>query len=215
MVSCCVSNIPKLLQHMHGNIPFKSIPLFISFYFFVKWANPGLFLFIFVLFKHNIKEKTLGFSRIRTRIVGVEGEHADHLTTTTANLLLLKSSTPHLDKRPLECTLICSSIRPGSWWHYFALTLLTSSIWKRAYVSISMNAWKRGISISTTSTNVFSGWALAAKKRSDIWIFSIFEFWLGPLRPLYLVKVFIFMWSDNPDQNGLLWPPALSKLNWF
>ena len=49
-----------------------------------KWANPGLFLFIFVLFKHNTIEKTLGFSGIRTRIVGVEGEHADHLTTTTA-----------------------------------------------------------------------------------------------------------------------------------
>ena len=26
---------------------------------------------------------TVGFSGIRTRIVGVEGEHADHLTTTT------------------------------------------------------------------------------------------------------------------------------------
>ena len=54
--------------------------------FLKKWANPGLFLFIFVLFKHNIIEKTLGFSGIRTRIVGVEGKHADHLTTTTAQL---------------------------------------------------------------------------------------------------------------------------------
>ena len=52
----------------------------------LNWANPGFFLFIFVLFKHNIIEKTLGFSGIRTRIVGVEGEHADHLTTTTAQL---------------------------------------------------------------------------------------------------------------------------------
>ena len=57
-------------------------------FFFLKWANPGLFLFIFVLFKHNIIEKTLGFSGIRTRIVGVEGEHADHLTTTTAQCLI-------------------------------------------------------------------------------------------------------------------------------
>ena len=29
----------------------------------------------------------IGFSGIRTRIVGVEGEHADHLTTTTAQAL--------------------------------------------------------------------------------------------------------------------------------
>ena len=55
---------------------------------FLQWANPGLFLFICVLSKHKFSEKTLGFSGIRTRIVRVEGEHADHLTTTTANLLL-------------------------------------------------------------------------------------------------------------------------------
>ena len=47
-------------------------------------ANPGLSLFIFVLFKHSFYRKNLGFSGIRTRIVRVEGEHADHLTTTTA-----------------------------------------------------------------------------------------------------------------------------------
>ena len=33
------------------------------------------FLFIFVLFEHTITEKTVGFSGIRTRIIGVEGEH--------------------------------------------------------------------------------------------------------------------------------------------
>ena len=43
---------------------------------FLKWGNHGLFLFIF--------KKTVGFSGIRTWIVGKEGEHADHLTTTTA-----------------------------------------------------------------------------------------------------------------------------------
>ena len=32
----------------------------------------------------NFTEKTVGFSGIRTRIVGVEGKHADHLTTTMA-----------------------------------------------------------------------------------------------------------------------------------
>ena len=53
-------------------------------FFKKKWANPASFLFIFVLFKNNLYRKTVGVSGIRTRIVGVEGEHADHLTTTTA-----------------------------------------------------------------------------------------------------------------------------------
>ena len=44
----------------------------------------GTFLFTFVLFKHNITEKTVDFSGIRTQIIGLEGKHADHLTTTTA-----------------------------------------------------------------------------------------------------------------------------------
>ena len=39
----------------------------------------------FFLFTHSTAEKTEGFSGIRTRIVEVEGEHADHLTTTTAH----------------------------------------------------------------------------------------------------------------------------------
>ena len=47
-----------------------------------KWANPGLFLFIFVHYKHKFYRKAVGFSRIRTRNVEVEGEHADHLNTT-------------------------------------------------------------------------------------------------------------------------------------
>ena len=64
---------------------------------FLKWANPGPFLFVFVLFKHKFYRKTACFSRIRTRIVRVEGEHADHLTTTTALKIvftLITGSTP-------------------------------------------------------------------------------------------------------------------------
>ena len=38
----------------------------------------------FVFSNTNCIEKTAGVSGIRTRIVGVEGEHADHLTTATA-----------------------------------------------------------------------------------------------------------------------------------
>ena len=50
-------------------------------------------MFIFVLFKHNITERTVDFSGIQTRIVGVEGKHAYQLTTTTAllNCLLLQT----------------------------------------------------------------------------------------------------------------------------
>ena len=52
-----------------------------------SFAYPGLFLFIFVLFKHNITEKTVYFSGIPPWIVRLEDEHADHLTTTTARMV--------------------------------------------------------------------------------------------------------------------------------
>ena len=58
--------------------------------FLKKWAYPGLFLFIFVLFRHKFYgKKTLDLSVIRTQIVGIEGKHADHLTTTTAHCHLV------------------------------------------------------------------------------------------------------------------------------
>ena len=44
----------------------------------------GLFLFIYFLFNNNFYRKFLDFSGIRPRIVCLEGEHTDHLTTTTA-----------------------------------------------------------------------------------------------------------------------------------
>ena len=43
----------------------------------------ALFVY-FRYFQTIFKIKTVDFSRIRTRIVEVEGEHGDHLTTTTA-----------------------------------------------------------------------------------------------------------------------------------
>ena len=43
-----------------------------------KWAILGLFS------DSNFTEKTVGLSGIQTRIMGVEGKHADPLTTTTA-----------------------------------------------------------------------------------------------------------------------------------
>ena len=55
-----------------------------------KWANRGLFLVYFCSFQtQNFTEKTVGVCGIRTRIVRVEGEHADHLTTTVIKLNIL------------------------------------------------------------------------------------------------------------------------------
>ena len=51
--------------------------------FLLKICQPRPLLFIFVIFKHNAAEKTVDFSRIQTRIVGVDGMHADHSTNTT------------------------------------------------------------------------------------------------------------------------------------
>ena len=43
-----------------------------------------LFVYFRFIQTQILQKKTVGVSKIRTRIVGVEGEHADHLTTTTA-----------------------------------------------------------------------------------------------------------------------------------
>ena len=56
---------------------------------FICWSTPASFLFIFVLFQTQIlQKKIVDFTRIWTQIVGVEGEHDDHLTTTTAQINL-------------------------------------------------------------------------------------------------------------------------------
>ena len=47
-------------------------------------GQPRPFFCLFSLFQKQILQKAVCFSGIRTRIVGIEGEHADHLTTTTA-----------------------------------------------------------------------------------------------------------------------------------
>ena len=54
-------------------------------FFLKKWAVLGLFiLFSSFIFNHKFYRKTVDISGIRTRIVGAESKHADHLTTTTA-----------------------------------------------------------------------------------------------------------------------------------
>ena len=54
---------------------------------FFKWAHRGLSFVYFRSFQTQILQKTMfpDVSGIRTRIVRVEGNHADLLTTTTAN----------------------------------------------------------------------------------------------------------------------------------
>ena len=52
---------------------------------------------LFSFFSHNLQNTNVDFSRIRTRSVGVEGDHADHKTTaTTTNLLLIPLTTLNL-----------------------------------------------------------------------------------------------------------------------
>ena len=58
------------------------------------WPYPGPLFVIFVLFKHKFyRKKIVGISGIRTRIVRVEGEHADHLSTTTARHVVMGRTT--------------------------------------------------------------------------------------------------------------------------
>ena len=46
-----------------------------------------LFGFIFVIFRNNFTEKIfIDFRQTRTRLVGLKGKHADHLTMTSAQL---------------------------------------------------------------------------------------------------------------------------------
>ena len=44
-----------------------------------------LFVYILSFQTQNLHNKTVRFSRIETWIIGVEGKHADPLTTTTAH----------------------------------------------------------------------------------------------------------------------------------
>ena len=53
---------------------------------FFQWANPGLFFVYFRSFQYQFYRKIVDLSWILTRIIGVEGKHAEHLTTTTAHV---------------------------------------------------------------------------------------------------------------------------------
>ena len=45
---------------------------------YFKWANTDFVLFFAIFQPKILTEKTVGFSRIRTRIIGVEGERHCH-----------------------------------------------------------------------------------------------------------------------------------------
>ena len=51
---------------------------------FYKWASPRPLFGHFLSFQQQFYRKIVSFNVIQTQIVRVEGEHADHLTTATA-----------------------------------------------------------------------------------------------------------------------------------
>ena len=57
-------------------------------FYFIKWVNSGFF-FVYFCSLQQFFRKIVDFSRNQTRIVRVEGEHADYLTTTTAQFFSL------------------------------------------------------------------------------------------------------------------------------
>ena len=75
-LSFCHSLTPSFLlsRYLHLFVK-KNVPTRASFCLFSFFSNT------------NFTEKTVGFSKIRTRIVGVEGQRADKLTTATAQVI--------------------------------------------------------------------------------------------------------------------------------
>ena len=69
----------------------------LSTFLFLECANHGLFYCLFSFFQQRFNRKIVYLSGIRTRIVRAEGEHADHLTNTTAFCLHLNSAEAHSD----------------------------------------------------------------------------------------------------------------------
>ena len=58
------------------------------FRFLLKRAIPGLFFVYFCYFQQQFYWKIIDFSGIRTRMAGLEGEYADHFTSTTAQIFV-------------------------------------------------------------------------------------------------------------------------------
>ena len=121
-----------------------------SAWMFFKWANTCLFLFIFVLFKYNFTSKIVDFSGIRTQIVGEEGEHADHLTTTRAQASWIVS---------VICLFWC-----WCWNLNNNFKIAVAEFW-----------WKQKGWNKTTRTKIFSTVASFHKRQTPCPIFSSFK----------------------------------------
>ena len=65
-------------------------------YVILKMGHPGLFYLIFFFPGLNFIEKNCRLKQDSTLIVGVESEHADHLTTTTAPKKCCQAACKHV-----------------------------------------------------------------------------------------------------------------------
>ena len=101
----------------------------LAFVVFKKWTNPGQSLFIFILLKHNISGKNVGFNGIRTLIVIVEGKYADHLTTTTAH------DHYHLVLMAQICSAIIYFLR-AQIIHKMLYLFVTDSVFQKTFYNI-------------------------------------------------------------------------------
>ena len=95
-------------------------------YVILKMGRPGLFYLIFFFPGLNFIEKNCRLKQDSTLIVGVEGEHADHLTTTTApkkccqaacKHVLVKQSRFNKHKLQHKFPLLC--FEPSDWLKMF------------------------------------------------------------------------------------------------
>ena len=135
-IGCQIEKLHNQLHLLSGKHMLKFCPMqdilpcepllksFLSFLFLKNGSTPASFVF-FSSFQIQFYRKSVDFNRIRTQIVGVEGEHTDHLTTTTAALFSTGESRTHVLtivkracwplRRHLQC--ICSF----SFWPAFLL----------------------------------------------------------------------------------------------
>ena len=79
-----------------GVVSYKFLQSNYYYYYFV-------YFYLFSFFSKIYYRKTVDFTKIQTRIGRIEGEHADHLTTTTAHhqitLFLDRLKCQHLRRR--------------------------------------------------------------------------------------------------------------------
>ena len=92
--SCCSASICKHLPSAKlclGMSTDEHRYFLIGLFFIFKYGPSPAYFCLFSFFSNNLQNKTVDFSGIWSRIVGTEGEPADHLTTTTGLFLILVS----------------------------------------------------------------------------------------------------------------------------